>query len=54
MNTKKVARNLDNLAMAMVVIGFIGMCQPFTMVLYSYGFTVILIGVILLNVAGHM
>jgi hypothetical protein len=30
------------------------MIQPFTMILYSYGFTVVLAGVILLNVGAHI
>jgi hypothetical protein len=43
----------DNIAIALIIIGFLMMVQPITMVLYSFGFTVILIGVVLFNITSH-
>lgn len=50
---RKIGVNGDYLAMALIIIGFLMMIQPFTIVLYSYGFTVILLGVILFNITSH-
>ena len=44
----------DNLAIVLIIIGFLMMVQPLTIVLYSYGFTVILSGVILFNITSHL
>jgi uncharacterized membrane protein YecN with MAPEG domain len=44
----------DYVAMALIIIGFLMMIQPITIVLYSYGFTVILSGVILYNITSHL
>ena len=54
MDKKRLRRILDWLAMVLVFVGFVMLCQPFALVIYSYGFTVVLAGVVLLNVAGHM
>ncbi len=43
----------DSVAIILIIVGFLMMIQPFTIVLYSYGFTVILSGVILFNVSSH-
>ncbi len=43
----------DFVAIGLIIIGFLMMIQPFTIVLYSYGFTVILLGVILFNISSH-
>jgi len=43
----------DLVAMAMIILGFLMMVQPATMVLYTLGFPVILSGVILFNVTSH-
>ena len=43
----------DNIAIVLIIIGFLMMVQPITMVLYSFGFSVILIGVVLFNITSH-
>lgn len=52
--SKKLGETIVNISFALILIGFVSMVQPFTMILYSYGFTVILAGVILLNIGAHM
>ena len=41
------------LATALILLGVVLMCQPFTKLLYSAGFPVILLGVILFIVLDH-
>lgn len=43
----------DFVAMAMIILGFLMMIQPITIVLYTLGFPVILSGVILFNISSH-
>ncbi len=42
------------IAIVMMALGFILMIQPFALFLYTIGFPLILIGVILINVGSHM
>ena len=51
---RKIGPLLCNISMAMIVIGFLMMIQPFTILLYTYGFSFILGGVILFNIASHL
>lgn len=51
---KKVGIYGDLLAMAMIIIGFLMMIQPMTIVLYTLGFPLILGGVILFNITSHL
>jgi hypothetical protein len=37
----------ENLASAFIAIGVVMLCQPFALVLYSYSFITILVGVLL-------
>jgi hypothetical protein len=37
----------ENLATALIAIGVVMLCQPFMLVLYSYSFVTILVGVLL-------
>ena len=41
-------------AVALILIGFLMMIQPFAMILYTLGFSVILSGVILFNIVSHL
>lgn len=41
-------------SIALIIIGFLMMIQPFTIILYTYGFSVILAGVILFNITSHL
>mgnify|MGYP001767797486 CR=1 FL=1 len=43
----------DSVAIALIIVGFLMMVQPFTIVLYSFGFRVILSGVVLFNITSH-
>ena len=54
MKNKTLSQKLELLAYIMVVVGFVAMCQPFVMVFYTYGFNVVLGGVILMNIAPHV
>jgi hypothetical protein len=54
MKTNTLGEKLELLAYILVIIGFVSMLQPFTMVLYTYGFNVVLAGVILMNIAPHV
>jgi hypothetical protein len=44
----------EMVAIALIIIGFLMMVQPFAMILYTLGFSVILSGVILFNVVSHL
>lgn len=52
-NRKKFGIYGDNIAVGLILLGFFMMIQPFTMVLYSYGFSVIFAGVVLFNITSH-
>ena len=54
MKTKTLSEKLELLAYFLVIIGFISMLQPFMMVFYTYGFNVVLAGVVLMNIAPHV
>jgi hypothetical protein len=54
MKTKTLGDKLELLAYILVVIGFVAMLQPFVMAFYTYGFNVVLAGVILMNIAPHV
>ena len=54
MKTNTLGEKLELLAYILVIIGFVAMLQPFAMVLYTYGFNVVLAGVILMNIAPHV
>ena len=41
-------------AIALILIGFLMMVQPFALILYTLGFLVILSGVILFNIVSHL
>lgn len=46
-------RRLELIAMAIMAVGAAMMFQPFTIVLYSYSFVVILAGVLMFVVVSH-
>jgi len=50
----KIGPLLVKLSIALIVIGFVMLVQPFLMVFYTYGFGVVLSGVILFNIASHL
>ena len=58
MDTKASKKGLGptvvTLAIVLMAIGFIFLIQPFAMILYTIGFPIILIGVILINVGSHL
>lgn len=49
----KLGRYGDIVAIALIIIGFLLMIQPFTMLLYTIGFPFILSGVIFYNITSH-
>lgn len=51
---RKIGIYGEYVAIGLIVLGFLMMIQPFTIVFYSYGFTVILLGVILFNIVSHL
>lgn len=52
--TAQLGPQLIQLSIALIVIGFVMLVQPFAMILYTYGFGVVLSGVVLFNVAAHL
>lgn len=51
---KKVGASLEKLSIFLIVLGFFMLVQPMSMDLFTYGFGVILAGVVLFNVASHI
>jgi len=51
---RRIGPILVYLSIAMILIGFAAMIQPFAMPLYTAGFPIILGGVVLYNVAAHL
>ena len=51
---KKLGPRLVTLSIVLMAIGFILLIQPFAMILYTWSFLILLIGVILINIASHM
>jgi hypothetical protein len=51
---KKVGPQVVTLSIILMAVGFVFMIQPFFMVLYSISFTILLLGVILINVGSHL
>ena len=51
---KKLGPQVVTIAIVLMAVGFVFLIQPFTMTLYSIGFPIILIGVILINVGAHL
>ncbi len=51
---KKLGPRLVTLSIILMAVGFIFLIQPFTMLLYSWSFPILLAGVILINIASHM
>lgn len=51
---RKVGIYGEYLAIALILIGFLMMIQPFALVIYTVGFSVILSGVILFNIVSHL
>jgi hypothetical protein len=47
---KRNARKLEQFSMFLMVFGVIALCQPWILVLHSYGATIILAGLILFNI----
>ena len=45
---------LEKVAMGLIALGALMMFQPFTIVLFSYSFIVILLGVILFTIVSRM
>jgi hypothetical protein len=45
---------LVKLSIGLILVGFVMTVQPFLMGAYTYGFSVILAGVILFNIASHL
>ena len=58
MDTKSTKKSLGptivTISIVLMALGFLLLIQPFALVLYTIGFPVILIGVILINVGSHM
>lgn len=55
MNTRRrIGLFLVYLSIAMILIGFVAMIQPFVMALYSVSFSIILAGVVLYNIGAHL
>jgi hypothetical protein len=52
-NRKKIGPLLVKVSMGLILFGFFMMIQPFIMLGYTYGFAVILGGVILFNIVSH-
>jgi hypothetical protein len=50
---KKIGIYGDYVAIGLIIVGFLMMIQPFAMILYTYGFSAILGGVILFNITSH-
>jgi len=44
----------EYLSIALIILGFLMMVQPFAMIFYTLGFSVILSGVILFNIVSHL
>jgi hypothetical protein len=54
MKKKQLGALLVKVSIALIIIGFLMLVQPLTMVLYTYGFGVVLSGVVLFNIASHL
>lgn len=52
--TSNIGPLLVQLSFALIIIGFVMLVQPFLMILYTYGFGVVLSGVVLFNIASHL
>ena len=50
---KKLGVILVNVCIILIIVGFLMIIQPFTLSLYTMGFSVILSGVILFNIVSH-
>lgn len=44
----------ENLSIALIILGIVGICQPFVMLFYTYGFSVLLIGTLGYIIFGHL
>jgi len=44
----------EYVAITLILVGFLMMIQPFAMIFYTIGFSVILSGVILFNIVSHL
>lgn len=51
---RSLRRTLEPLAIAIMLLGFFMIFQPFTIVLYSYSYVVMLVGLVLFMVASHL
>lgn len=51
---RKVGIYGEYVSIALIIIGFLMMIQPFTIVLYTYGFPITLSGVVLFNIVSHL
>ena len=54
MSSRKLGPRVVTLAIILMAAGFVFLIQPFAMFLYSISFSIILIGVILMNVGSHL
>lgn len=51
---RSVRRILEPLAICIMVLGYAMIFQPFSIVLYSYSFTVMLVGTVMYVIASHL
>jgi len=54
MGFNKMLNNAYRVATLMIVAGFVMLCQPVSLFLFSFGFPVLLIGVILFMILDHI
>jgi hypothetical protein len=54
MGFNKLLSSAYRVATLMIVAGFLMLCQPMSLVLFTYGFPVLLIGVILFMILDHI
>ena len=51
---KKLGPRMVTVAIILMAVGFIFLIQPLSLTLYSISFTILLLGVILINVFSHI
>ena len=44
----------ENISIVLIVIGVLGMCQPYAIAFYTYSFTILLVGTLTYIVIGHI
>jgi hypothetical protein len=51
---RRYARPLEHFSMWLMVFGVVALCQPWNLVLHSYGATIILVGLIMFNIFSRL